>query len=161
MLKLERRARPASYLFFRYSSIALRMSALTGAPDFSERALSLLRCSSPSQMFVRFMYLLVRLSADTCQSVSKLYPIRAAGAFRAAGAPRKISKLRAFNILNGFESHPLRHISRKVADFAAFESVLSLSTPCARLATQTVHTNVLTNVRGGPYSLPVATSYAI
>jgi hypothetical protein len=104
VLKLERRARPASYLFFRYSSIALRMSALTGAPVFSERALSLLRCSSPSQMFVRFMYLLVRLSADTCQSVPKLYPIRAAGAFRAAGAPRKITKLRAFNILNGFES---------------------------------------------------------
>src|SRR5215831_3905266 len=92
--------------------MAFRMRAETGAAVFSERALSFFRCSSPSQIFVRFMSIVVHLTPHISQSVPKLYPIRAALAFRAAGARRRISKLRAFSIGKGFESHPLRHVKR-------------------------------------------------
>src|SRR5258707_174604 len=45
--------------------MAFRMSAETGAPVFSDRAFNPFRCLSPSQMFVRFMFPLVRLQAHT------------------------------------------------------------------------------------------------
>ncbi len=41
--------------FFRYSSIALLISALTGTSVFLDRALSFFACVSLSQMFVRFI----------------------------------------------------------------------------------------------------------
>jgi len=47
------RARPAFYFFFRYSSIALRISALTASPVFSDFAFSFFWWSTRSQMFVR------------------------------------------------------------------------------------------------------------
>ena len=44
----------AFFFFFRYSSIALLISALTGTSVFLDRALSFFACESLSQMFVRF-----------------------------------------------------------------------------------------------------------
>ena len=43
--------------------MALRMSADTGAPVFSEMALKPLMCSSASHIFVRFMYAFIHLQA--------------------------------------------------------------------------------------------------
>ncbi len=63
---------PFCYLcFLRYSSIALRISALTVAPVFSERELSLLCCSSRRLMLVRFMLECVHLKVYVCQDKRK------------------------------------------------------------------------------------------
>src|SRR5258706_7707134 len=59
--------------FFKYWSMALRIRALTGAPVFSERALSLFSCSSVTRrlvsFFASFMLQPCTPSGVRCQSV--------------------------------------------------------------------------------------------
>ena len=68
-----RQARFAFYrFFFRYSSIALRISALTGAPVFSEIAFSLVMWPSSSQMFVRFILPIYTYRQKVSSGVTRL-----------------------------------------------------------------------------------------
>jgi hypothetical protein len=89
--------------------MALRMSAETGAAVFLDNPSNFRFCSSSSHIVVRFIASPCMPSGILCQSVRKLYPIRATLAAGATGATSKINNLRVLNAGDGFESHPLRH----------------------------------------------------